>query len=55
VPPDKDLPGQDQEVEAGPVSGIELLVPKEGVEDVPPGEYLPRQDQEVEAGPVSGA
>ncbi len=54
MPPGEDLPGQDQEVEAGPVSGTELLVPKEGVEDVPPDEDLPGQDQEVEAGPVSG-
>jgi hypothetical protein len=29
VPPGEDLSGQDQEVEAGPVSGTELLVPKE--------------------------
>ncbi len=42
-----------KEVEAGPVSGTELLVPMEGVEDVPPDEDLPGQDQEVEAGPVS--
>ncbi len=53
MPPGEDLPGQDQEVEAGPVSGTELLIPK-GAEDVPPGVDLTGQDQEVEAGPVSG-
>jgi hypothetical protein len=34
VPPGEDLPGQNQEVEAGPVSGTELLVPKGGVKAV---------------------
>ncbi len=43
--PDEDLPGKNQ-VEAGPVSGTEPLVPKGGGEDVPPGEDLLGQDQE---------
>jgi hypothetical protein len=53
VPPGEDLPGQNQEGEAGPVSGTKPLVPKEGALDVPLSEDLPGQDQEVEAGPVS--
>ncbi len=45
MPLGEDLPGQDQEVEAGPVSGTELLVPKGGAEDGSSGEDLLGQNQ----------
>ncbi len=54
MPPGEDLSVQNPEVEAGPLSDTEPLVPKERDENVLPDEDLPGQDQEVEAGPVSG-